>query len=165
MIAAAAGLLINSTGPADAAQRTVPLAKTSSIDARYAASIAAGTTPVVDVSITGSNEVLAYATNGAPSASPPAPVETITGLTEPAGLAVDPNGNLYVVELVSNDVKVFKPGQLTPFETLLPGPGSPEFQTVAVDARGTVYVGTSSTTMGSIVVFAKGATTPSNTPA
>lgn len=175
--ATAAALLFDSGAPAAAAQRipaaavqrSVPLAKSSSIDARYAASIAAGTTPLVYASITGSSEVLAYATNVTPApppAPPPAPVETITGLLGPAGLAVDRKGNLYVVEIGNNDVKVFKPGQLTPFKTLFPATGSSAFfQTVAVDARGTVYVGASSATAttGSIVVFANGATTPSNT--
>ena len=155
--------------PSAAVQRSVPHATSSSIDARYAASIAAGTTPLVYASITGSSEVLAYATNVTPApppAPPPAPVETITGLLGPAGLAVDRKGNLYVVEIGNNDVKVFKPGQLTSSETLYPAPGSAIFfQTVAVDARGTVYVGAlnATATTGSIVVFANGATTPSNT--
>jgi len=146
------------------ATTAIPGAKSSWIDPRYAASVAAGTTPVVYASITGGNEILAYATNTTP-APPPAPVETITGLGEPAGLAVDATGNLYVVELLNNDVKVFKPGRLTPFETLLPAAGSGTVQSVAVDARGTVYVtesnGTTST--GSIAVYPKGATAPSNT--
>jgi sugar lactone lactonase YvrE len=138
-----------------------PGTKSSWIDPRYAASIVTGTTPLVYASITGGNEILAYASNAAPPPAPqPGPVETITGLAEPAGLAVDAMGNLYVVELVNNDVKVFKPGQLMPFETLLPAPGSAAFLSVAVDARGTVYVATSN---GSIAVYAKGATTPSNT--
>jgi sugar lactone lactonase YvrE len=150
------------------AAATTPGAKSSWIDPRYAATIAAGTTPLVYASITGSNKVLAYATNAAPAppTAPPAPVETITGLAEPAGLAVDSTGNLYVIERVTNDVKVFKPGQMTPFETLLPPTGS-AFLSVAVDARGTVYAGTTSvsagTPNGSISVYSKGATTPSNT--
>jgi hypothetical protein len=55
---------------------------------------------------------------------------------------------------------VFKPGSLVPFETFLPAQRSAAFLCVAVDARGTVYVATSN---GSIAVYAKGATTPSNT--
>jgi len=150
------------------ATAAMPGAKSSWVDPRYAASIAAGTTPVVYASITGDNEILAYATNTTPApppAPPPAPVETITGLGEPAGLAVDATGNLYVAELLNNDVKVFKPGQVTPFETLLPAAGSGTVQSVAVDARGTVYVTASNgtTSTGSIAVYPKGATTPSNT--
>jgi hypothetical protein len=111
------------------------------------------------LNLAGAKEVLAYATNRT-AAPPPAPVEAITGLASPAGLAVDRMGNLYVVELVTNGVKVFKPGQVMPFETLLPALGSAAFLSVAVDARGTVYVATSN---GSIAVYAKGATSPSNT--
>jgi hypothetical protein len=72
---------------ADGAAAATPLAKSSWIDARYAASIAAGTTPVVYVSLTGAQEVLAYATNTTPTVPPTqqAPVETITCPAEPAG--------------------------------------------------------------------------------
>jgi hypothetical protein len=51
--------------------------------------------------------------------------------------------------------------RLTPFETLVPAPGSAvTFLSVAVDAHLTVYVATS---IGSIAVYPTGATTPSKT--
>ena len=136
------------------------IAKSSWIDRRVADSIAAGTTPVVYAALTSAQEVAAY-TTGTTQAVPAKPVETIAGLAEPASLAVDRLGNLYVLELLTNDVKVFKPGNLTPFETLVPAPGSGlTFLSVAVDAHLTVYVATST---GSIAVYAQGATTPSKT--
>jgi hypothetical protein len=100
--------------------------------------------------------VLAYATN---TATPPtAPVEVISGLTDPQGLAVDPLGNVYVGEL--NDVKVFAPGSTTPQRKLT---GVSLVDNVAVDTHGTVYVLTSQATAAKIFVYRNGATTPSYT--
>lgn len=54
-----------------------------------------------------------------------------------------PAADLDVVELVTDDVEVFKPGSLVPFETFLPAPRSAAFLSVAVDARGTAVKGLS----------------------
>jgi hypothetical protein len=93
------------------------------------------------------------------------PIGTITtGISGPAGLAVDKPGNLYVSNTANGTVTMYAPGQKTPAVTYskeLTFPGS-----VAVGVDGTVYVGNivdGSFSPGSVVEYPKGSTTPSLT--
>ncbi|MBV8067341.1 MAG: hypothetical protein JO113_05150 [Candidatus Eremiobacteraeota bacterium] len=103
------------------------------------------------------------------------PCGQITGVTNPQGLFVDKQGNLWVA--ISGDCKSqfssvleFAPGKSTPIKTLQDSQGSAS--DVAVDnASGTVYVtnffdytkGCASGNNGVVEVYAGGSTTPTGT--
>ena len=91
---------------------------------------------------------------------------SLTGFNEPAGLAVDGQGNLYVADEANQVVKGFAPGATTPFITLADAGFYPT--SVAVDAAGNVYVSNycsgsagsiHCTGDGSVFKYAKGSTT------
>jgi hypothetical protein len=128
-----------------------------SIDSRFQRAITTGSMQLVYISQRQFGTVLAYP--AAASTPPMSSVETISGLTAPTGLAVDAHGNLYVAEQTLSDIKVFRPGSLTPFKTLVAPPGTGGYYGVAVDGQGTVYAATLNG--GGIQVYANGATTPS----
>ena len=160
-VGAALLVLVHSAGAAATVQRaqvtSAAMHVRNFIDARYQRSIADGSTPLVYVSNFDLGAVLAYPTN---TATPPtSPIETISGLAGPGGLAVDSSGNLYVIEDSANDVKIFAPGASMPFKTLVGLPNQ-SLASIAVDANRTVYV---SVAFGGINVYVRGATTPSYT--
>lgn len=108
-----------------------------------------------------SGAVFVYTTGGQAQA----PVGTILdGISEPAGIAVDSAGSLYVANTGSNTVTVYPRGQLTPSTTYTDGVSTP--QGVAVGSDGTVYIANetgSPSGAGSITEYAAGSTTPSAT--
>jgi sugar lactone lactonase YvrE len=84
-----------------------------------------------------------------------APAITLTGLSGADALAFDNSGNLYVANGLSTTVSEFAPGATTPTSSL---DGSPEMylpESLAVDAQGDVWVGTS-TDHGSVTEFSPG---------
>jgi hypothetical protein len=89
-------------------------------------------------------------------------VGTLSGITDPAGVALDSRRNVYVVDQGLNDVKVFHRGSGTPFETLT-DPDGFALQ-VAVGNDGTAYVTNEYSTHlgnGNVVEYAPGQTKPS----
>jgi hypothetical protein len=90
----------------------------------------------------------------------PPPVETISSFTvdtEPSGLWVDKRGILYVAS--GRSVLEFKPGSTKPFRTIAAfGP-----ETVAVDARGTLYVDNDDGGNALVGVYPPGSMKPSRT--
>jgi hypothetical protein len=139
---------------APAAQASVTRQPQSSIDSRFAGALKAGSIAVVYVSDLFAGTVTAYASNT--KTAPTTPLETIAGLTLPAGLAVDAKGNLYVGEQNGGGIKVFAPGATTPFRSLV---GSGLTQGLAVDAQGTIFAASAT----GVLVYLKGAITPSYT--
>ncbi len=93
------------------------------------------------------------------------PIGTITtGISLPAGLAVDAAGTLYVANSGNNTVTVYPPGQSTPSVTYSEGIGTP--LSVAVGHDGTLYVANetgSPSGTGTITEYPPGSTTPSVT--
>ena len=88
-------------------------------------------------------------------------VSTIsTGLDQPAGMALDATGRLYVVNEGNGTVSVYKHGVMLPKATLT-GIGVP--LTIAIDANGDIYVSNPEDTLHgpSIAVYTNGSTTPS----
>jgi hypothetical protein len=77
------------------------------------------------------------------------------GIDKPEGLAIDTDGNLYVADLDSNAVTVYRPRGKVPSLTLNV-PDSP--LDVAVGSNGYVYVGDEA---GGVDVYRPGATSPS----
>ena len=86
------------------------------------------------------------------------PIGSITGFEEPAGMAVDAAGNLYVADFGSATISVFHQGQTVPFD-ILTGANVPT--DVAVDTSGDVYSndGLSNT----VTVWRAGSTVPTST--
>lgn len=80
--------------------------------------------------------------------------EITDGIDKPEGLAIDSEGNLYVADLDSNAVTVYRPRGTSPFLTLNV-PDSP--LDVAVGSNGYVYVGDEA---GDVDVYQPGATSP-----
>jgi hypothetical protein len=76
------------------------------------------------------------------------------GIDKPQGLAIDTEGNLYVADLDSNAVTVYRPRAKRPSLTLNV-PDSP--LDVAVGSNGSVYVGDEA---GGVDVYRPGATSP-----
>ncbi len=150
---AAAGCSTTST------MRSLPVGERQSEGLRVPASAASSTIPTVYVSNSSAGTVTFY--GGEPLA--PAVTGTITGLSKPTGLAVDPSGNLYVAEAGADDIRVYSGSTLL---RTLKSPGK-EPMGVAVGADGTVYAANlydySEAREGSVSVFKPGATTPTST--
>jgi hypothetical protein len=89
------------------------------------------------------------------------PVGVIGGLSQPQGLHVTPNGDLYVVSSGTATIEVYHRGQTAPFETLDDSSSHAEPVSVTVDPEGQVYAGHLSG--NTISVFAKGSLTPTQT--
>jgi hypothetical protein len=79
------------------------------------------------------------------------------GIRSPGGIALDPDGTLYVPNENSATITVYPPGAKVPSLTLT-GTSAPE--SVALDASGNVYVANRGSNPG-ISVYAAGQTTPS----
>lgn len=88
-----------------------------------------------------------------------APAAQLSGLEGPDGIAVAPNGDVYVSNWDNNLVSVFHKHQTTPYESLSAGVTSYGGTAVAIAPGGTVYVGNET---GIIQVFAGGATSPTS---
>ena len=86
------------------------------------------------------------------------PSMTITdGITEPAGIAVDGQGTLYVANLGYNTIPEYKAGDYSPYQTITTGVDYPVALTV--DKKGTLFV--SNFLSNDIVEYAPGSITPS----
>jgi sugar lactone lactonase YvrE len=89
-------------------------------------------------------------------------VATITGFDEPQGLAVDPAGNIYVVNTDKSNILVYKNDYKTRIATLK----NPGELAIGVDVDtttglvGVTNAWTVSTAPGSVVFYAKGMTSP-----
>lgn len=82
------------------------------------------------------------------------------GIDFPQGLAVAPNGDLYVANHSAQDVTAYKPGINTPFRTIKTTGKYPAY--IAISADGTMaiaYYGRSGAN-GMLVVYDKGSATP-----
>jgi hypothetical protein len=88
-----------------------------------------------------------------------APATQLSGLNGPDGIAVAPNGDVYVSNWDNNLVSVFHKHQTTAYESLSAVVTSYGGTAVAIAPGGTVYVGNES---GIIQVFAGGATSPTS---
>ncbi len=86
-----------------------------------------------------------------------APIGSLTsGVDDPAGLAVDKSGALYVTNEGASTVTVYPKGHDTPKLTIIPGISEP--YGIAVDSKGNVFV--SNLGNNTVTAYAKGATTP-----
>jgi DNA-binding beta-propeller fold protein YncE len=117
--------------------------------------------PLLYVSNVESNNIEIYKQAGTNQS----PIATLSGSSfgGPVGLFVARNEDLYVANVQSSDVIVFKKGASTPYLTLL-DPGEDPYD-VVVDRNGTVYVTNLQTTtggVGSVSVYAGGSTTPTS---
>lgn len=85
------------------------------------------------------------------------------GVSDPAGLAVDNGGNLYVAEQGRERVDMFQKGRVTPSKTYTAGIDGPVG--VAIGKDGTLYVANvgSYGHLGSVGVYRNGSTKPSTT--
>ena len=89
-----------------------------------------------------------------------APIAIIKdGIHGPAGLAVDPGGDLYVANTTSNTVTEYRRTGSTPVATYSQGVLGPV--AVAIDDAGTLYVANFDSFAQSVLEFAKGSTSPS----
>jgi len=114
--------------------------------------------PLLYVSEEYASEVLIYPENGYLSC----PIGLITsGVSEPYGLYVDQNGNLYVANQ-SGTVTVYPPGSVTPSATYSQDLGRPLY--AIVDQYGDLFVGNGNggSNGGSVVEYPAGSTTASN---
>ncbi len=92
----------------------------------------------------------------------PPPLRTITnGIAGPFGMTTDKAGDLWVANFLGNTVTEYAPGTGTPKKTLSTGISAPI--DVKVDGFGNVYVANFAASQPTIVLFPKGATTPSYT--
>ncbi len=97
------------------------------------------------------------------------PIRTLTsGLSQPEGVSVNTNGDVYVTDFRNSDILVYKRGATTPYKTLLDN--NWVAGDAVVDSTGTVYVcnyeantGGTVGPPGSVTVFAGGSTTPTST--
>jgi sugar lactone lactonase YvrE len=87
-----------------------------------------------------------------------APSTTLTGLNNPAALAIDTNGNVYVAGYYGNTVLQFAAGSTTP-TAVLTGLNTPS--DVVVDANGNVYVANAGS--DTVSIFTPGSTIASLT--
>jgi hypothetical protein len=90
------------------------------------------------------------------------PIAVITnGISSPAGLAVDPDRNLYVANSGNSTITVYPPGQTTPSVTYSDGVNTP--YGVAVGSDGTVYIANlygGQSGGGIVTEYPAGSTTP-----
>jgi hypothetical protein len=84
-------------------------------------------------------------------------IATITGFTQPAGLAVDSAGDVYVVDESKDTVSVYKKDYKTLIATLSDPAQSPNGVAVAPKSG---VVAVANLASGSVSLYAKGATTP-----
>jgi hypothetical protein len=96
--------------------------------------------------------------------SPPASQSQLNGVSDPAQMAVDTQGTLYVANAQTDatgagEITEYPRGTMSPARTLKTGLNTTTG--VAVDSTGTIYA--SNKYWGSIVVFPKGKTAPSET--
>jgi hypothetical protein len=92
-----------------------------------------------------------------PNASPEGSITT--GVSAPAGLAVDKKSALYVTNEGNNTVTVYPKGQSSPSLTISTGIDGP--YGIAVDSKGNVFV--SNLNNNTVTAYASGATTPYET--
>ncbi len=114
--------------------------------------------PVIYVSDTslGDNSVKLYSQSG----SNQQPIGEIR-VVDPAGLAVDNSGNLYVASLGDDAVLMFQKGHVTPSKTYKTGISNPE--SVAIGKDGTVYVANDGDgKLGFVSVYRNGSVQPSS---
>lgn len=118
----------------------------------------AKTTPLLYVSDGAEGFVIIYPATG----HNPAPIGQLTGFDIAAGLAVDNAGNLYVADVVHEEVQVFHRGSTSAFE-ILNVHGYPYGE--GVDNSGNVYVavGVTGSQQGFVGIYPPGATEPSST--
>ena len=117
---------------------------------------------VVYVSDEGVNAVFVYPAG----VNDPSPSAEITdGIADPLGIAIDPNGTLYVANFAggasgSGSISEYTAGAVHPSLTItdVNKPNS-----VAVDTHGNLYVGENTATTVEIAEFAPGATSPMKT--
>lgn len=126
------------------------------------AEAASGKHLVYAASLAGSNgAVFVYPTSGQDQQ----PIGTIVnGISEPAGIAVDSGGSLYVANMGNNTVTEYAPGQLSPSTTFSQGVSTP--QGVAVGSDGAVYIANetgSPSGTGTVTEYPAGSTSPSAT--
>jgi hypothetical protein len=88
----------------------------------------------VFISDAGTNTVYEYPATGG------SPVETITGLNEPQGIAVDKAGNLYVANTGTQQILVFPPNSTTPSLTISETSPSEYPVGVTTDQKGNIWV-------------------------
>jgi hypothetical protein len=101
----------------------------------------------------GSSGVLIYN----PKAANSGPIGSITnGVSAPAGVAVDKQGNLYVTNEGTNTVTIYAPGVSTPMLTISSGINGP--YGIGVDSQGNVFVSNLGT--NDITAYAAGQTSP-----
>ncbi len=86
------------------------------------------------------------------------PRATLTGVQDPAAMAFDAQGNLYVAEPTQAAVQVFAPGSTTPTLTLT-GLQSPD--ALALDTHGNLFV--ADEVANAVYMFSPGATKPTAT--
>jgi hypothetical protein len=118
---------------------------------------AAKMTPLLYVSDGENDEVIIYPAN----VKNPTPIGQLSGFDIAAGLAVDKVGNLYVADVVNEQVQVFQRGSTSPFERLnAHGYAYGE----AVDDSGNVYVavGVTGSQQGFVAIYPPGATEPTS---
>jgi hypothetical protein len=88
----------------------------------------------------------------------------ITGFSQPQGIAVDDQGNLYVADTNNQEIKVFAPGTKTPSSILSDPNGYPSSVDVALD--GTVGItnvcSAPSCGQGDVEFYAAGSTNPTS---
>jgi hypothetical protein len=87
--------------------------------------------------------------------------EIAQGVDGPAGVTIDNQGTLYVVDQNANCVTLYPAGSTSPSLTLSAGLDFPN--SAAVDASGAVYVTSRNSSPASIVVYPPGSSTPSGT--
>ena len=90
------------------------------------------------------------------------PTRKITsGVDRPGALAVDPSGDLYVVNV--KNVTVFKPDASTPFRTITSKFGGPSTITISADNTIAITFGGGVLKSGTLVIFDRGSVTPTRT--
>jgi hypothetical protein len=126
------------------------------------AEAAGGKHLIYAASLAGSNgAVFVYPTSGQDQQ----PIGTIVnGISQPAGIAVDSAGSLYVANMGDNTVTEYAPGHLSPSTTFSQGVSTP--QGVAVGSDGIVYIANetgSPSGTGTVTEYPAGSTSPSAT--
>jgi len=87
------------------------------------------------------------------------PLLTLTGISEPERIVVDPLGTVYIADYGANAIDVFSAGSTSPTRTITTGISSPAG--LVMDASGTLYVGNYGNS--TVTEYPFGATSPSVT--